>query len=191
MKSDLTLQHSGGGMGRLSQALFNASVDLNPHQIEAAVFGKGFDERNLRHMRAFFETFPIWNAVRSKLSWTHYRLLTRVESEEARLWYMNEAAIQNWSSRALERQIGTLSPQGNPELQSLVVILKALVCATLALLRERMPSFSNLRSASSARFFFSICCTSARNSSDKIESPGSGCRQRPICPQSRSRPPHG
>lgn len=35
---DLTLQHAGGGMDRLSQALFNASVDLNPHQIEAAVF---------------------------------------------------------------------------------------------------------------------------------------------------------
>jgi hypothetical protein len=35
---DLTLQHAGGGLERLSQALFNASVDLNPHQIEAAVF---------------------------------------------------------------------------------------------------------------------------------------------------------
>jgi hypothetical protein len=35
---DLTLQHSGGGIDRLGQALFNASVDLNPHQIEAAVF---------------------------------------------------------------------------------------------------------------------------------------------------------
>jgi predicted nuclease of restriction endonuclease-like (RecB) superfamily len=71
-------------------------------------FGKGFDERNLRNMRAFFQAFPMWNAVRSELSWTHYRLLTRVEKEEARLWYMNEAATQNWSSRALERQIGTL-----------------------------------------------------------------------------------
>lgn len=71
-------------------------------------FGKGFDERNLRHMRAFFQCFPIWNAVRSELSWTHYRVLARVESEEARLWYMQEAAVQNWSSRALERQIGTL-----------------------------------------------------------------------------------
>jgi hypothetical protein len=27
-----------GGLARLSQALFNASVDLNPYQIEAAVF---------------------------------------------------------------------------------------------------------------------------------------------------------
>lgn len=35
---DLTLQHGGGGIERLSQALFNASVDLNPHQIDAAVF---------------------------------------------------------------------------------------------------------------------------------------------------------
>lgn len=71
-------------------------------------FGTGFDERNLRHMRAFFLAFPIWNAVRSELSWTHYRLLTRVENQDARQWYMNEAAEQNWSSRALERQIGTL-----------------------------------------------------------------------------------
>jgi predicted nuclease of restriction endonuclease-like (RecB) superfamily len=71
-------------------------------------FGKGFDERNLRHMRAFFLTFPIRNALRTELSWTHYRTLLRLESEAARQWYMNEAAAQNWSSRALERQIGTL-----------------------------------------------------------------------------------
>jgi predicted nuclease of restriction endonuclease-like (RecB) superfamily len=77
-------------------------------QALAAEFGKGFDERNLRHMRAFFQRFPIWNALRSELSWTHYRVLTRVDHEDARLWYMREAAEQNWSSRALERQIGTL-----------------------------------------------------------------------------------
>lgn len=53
-----------------------------------AEFGKGFDERNLRHMRAFFQAFPIWNALRSKLSWTHYRLLSKVENAEARVWRM-------------------------------------------------------------------------------------------------------
>ncbi|OZY43192.1 hypothetical protein CJF43_03220 [Pseudomonas fragi] len=73
-----------------------------------AEFGKGFDERNLRHMRGFYQAFPIWNAVRTELSWTHYRTLLRVESEHARKWYMNEAATLNWSTRALERQIGTL-----------------------------------------------------------------------------------
>ena len=73
-----------------------------------AEFGKGFDERNLRHMRGFYQAFPIWNAVRTELSWTHYRTLLRVESEHTRQWYMNEAATLNWSTRALERQIGTL-----------------------------------------------------------------------------------
>ncbi len=71
-------------------------------------FGRGFDERNLRHMRGFYQYFPIWNAVRTELSWTHYRTLLRVESEIARHWYMHETANQNWTTRSLERQIGTL-----------------------------------------------------------------------------------
>jgi hypothetical protein len=77
-------------------------------KVLTADFGKGFDERNLRYMRDFSQPFPIWNAVRSELSWTHYRRLLRVDNEHARHWYMNESAIQNWSSRALERQINTL-----------------------------------------------------------------------------------
>ena len=71
-------------------------------------FGRGFDDRNLRHMRGFYLAFPIWNAVRTELSWTHYRTLLRVADERARQWYVTEAAAQNWSARALDRQIGTL-----------------------------------------------------------------------------------
>lgn len=71
-------------------------------------FGKGFDVRNLRNMRAFYLAYPIRNAVRSELSWTHYRTLLRVENPAARAWYMAEAIQQNWSSRALERQIAVL-----------------------------------------------------------------------------------
>lgn len=71
-------------------------------------FGKGFDASNLRYMRLFYQAFPIRDALRHKLSWTHYRLLLRVENEKAREWYMLEAATQNWSTRALERQIGRL-----------------------------------------------------------------------------------
>lgn len=72
-------------------------------------FGKGFDERALRNMRAFYSQFPIRGALRPELSWTHYRLLLRVDSEVARRWYLAEAAAQNWSTRVLERQIGSLS----------------------------------------------------------------------------------
>ena len=62
-------------------------------------FGKGFDVRNLRNMRAFYIAFPKWNSVRSELSWTHYRLLLRVENESARKWYMEECIKSAWSSR--------------------------------------------------------------------------------------------
>lgn len=73
-----------------------------------AQLGRGFDERNLRNMRLFFQCFPIRNAVRTELSWTHYRTLLRVENPAARDWYLREAINQNWSSRALDRQIGVL-----------------------------------------------------------------------------------
>ncbi|WP_019575733.1 PDDEXK nuclease domain-containing protein [Curvibacter lanceolatus] len=71
-------------------------------------FGKGFDVSNLRHMRGFFLSFPIRDALRRELSWTHYRMLLRVGDPQARRWYMTEAASQNWSSRVLDRQIDTL-----------------------------------------------------------------------------------
>ena len=73
-----------------------------------ADFGKGFDVTNLRNMRRFYLAYPIRDALRLELSWTHYRTLVRLENEQARLWYMQEAAQQAWSARALERQVGTL-----------------------------------------------------------------------------------
>ena len=71
-------------------------------------FGRGFDASNLRYMRLFYLAFPICDALRHELSWTHYRTLMRVEDEQARDWYVKEAVAQNWSSRALERQVGRL-----------------------------------------------------------------------------------
>ena len=47
-------------------------------------FGKGFTVANLKNMRQFYLTFPNGYALRSELSWTHYRLLMRVENENAR-----------------------------------------------------------------------------------------------------------
>lgn len=70
-------------------------------------FGKGFSSPNLRNFRQFYVTFPIRYALRSELSWTHYRLLMRVENEEARAFYLNEAIECGWSSRQLERQINS------------------------------------------------------------------------------------
>lgn len=71
-------------------------------------FGKGFDARNLRNMRQFYIVFPNWNSVSTKLSWTHYRALMRIENQTAREWYAKESIANNWSARALERQISKL-----------------------------------------------------------------------------------
>ncbi len=71
-------------------------------------FGKGFSVRTLQQMKKFYVMFPNTNALRSQLTWTHYRLLLSVENEQARQWYMNEAVASAWSSRQLERQISTL-----------------------------------------------------------------------------------
>jgi predicted nuclease of restriction endonuclease-like (RecB) superfamily len=70
-------------------------------------FGKGFDKRNLFYMRQCYLAFPIMNALRSQLSWTHYRLLMKVEDETARQFYMNESVECSWSTRQLERQINS------------------------------------------------------------------------------------
>ena len=55
------------------EVLKNLSVQLTLH------FGKGFDERYLNNISAFWLAFPIWNAVRTELSWTHYRIISRIE----------------------------------------------------------------------------------------------------------------
>ncbi len=70
-----------------------------------AEFGNGFSSQNLWNMRQFYQKF---STMRRELSWSHYKALLRVEKTNACIWYMNEAAEQNWSVRALERQINSL-----------------------------------------------------------------------------------
>lgn len=71
-------------------------------------YGKGFNRSNLWYMRQFYATFEKLHALRGELSWTHYRLLLKVESEDARAFYMQESIACNWATRTLERQINSL-----------------------------------------------------------------------------------
>lgn len=81
----------------LKELAQNLSVDI----------GKNFDERELRRIRQFFLTFPIRDAVRPELSWSHYRSLIRVENEAARMYYLKEAIAQHWGTRKLDRNISS------------------------------------------------------------------------------------
>lgn len=76
----------------------------------ASEFGKGFSYSNLCNFRQFYLTYPDKEkcyALRSKLSWTHHRLIMRVENSKVREYYLHETEEQNWSSRVLERNINT------------------------------------------------------------------------------------
>jgi predicted nuclease of restriction endonuclease-like (RecB) superfamily len=68
-------------------------------------FGRGFTETNLKYMRQFHRAFPIRHALRDELSWTHYRLIMKVDNPNARQFYVDECVRANWSTRQLERQI--------------------------------------------------------------------------------------
>ncbi len=72
-----------------------------------AEFGKGFDRTNISKMRVFYLAYPIVDALRPQLTWTHYRLLLRVEKESVRDFYVEECIAGKWSTRQLERQINS------------------------------------------------------------------------------------
>ena len=70
-------------------------------------FGKGFTVANLRNMRQFYRMFPNRYALRSELSWTHYRALMRLDDEKRRDFYIHECVNSGWTARQLERQINS------------------------------------------------------------------------------------
>ncbi|MGQ3683651.1 MAG: PDDEXK nuclease domain-containing protein [Candidatus Loosdrechtia sp.] len=71
-------------------------------------YGQGFNKTNLWYMRQFYLTFQNLHALRGELTWTHYRLLLKIEKPEAREFYIKETIASNWSTRELERQINSL-----------------------------------------------------------------------------------
>ncbi len=65
-----------------------------------------FDKSNLWNMRAFFLCFPKIDALRRDLSWTHYRLLLRVEKSEARAFYeAKERRMLDMDARLSEKEM--------------------------------------------------------------------------------------
>jgi predicted nuclease of restriction endonuclease-like (RecB) superfamily len=71
-------------------------------------YGKGYNKSNLWYMRQFYQGFNNLHALRGELSWTHYRLLLKVEKDAARTFYIEETIVCNWNTRTLERQINSL-----------------------------------------------------------------------------------
>lgn len=97
-------------------------------------FGHGFSETQVRNYRKFYlafsnlliqqtapaefrarldaiqQTMPAESVsdgivLPVQLSWSHYERLIRIADPEARMWYMQEAAAQQWDCRTLKRNI--------------------------------------------------------------------------------------
>lgn len=79
----------------------NLSVNLTQD------YGKGFTTTNLKTMRKFYLLFQNGHSLRDQLSWTHYRLLLKVDDNKKREFYIDECIKSNWSTRQLERQINS------------------------------------------------------------------------------------
>ena len=79
-------------------------IKLLAEQLEPE-YGSGFSVRQLELIRQFYRIFPIANALRSQLSWTHYRTLIRIDNQDKREFYIAETVKNNWSVRQMERQV--------------------------------------------------------------------------------------
>jgi len=70
-------------------------------------FGDGFASRNLNRFRQFYRKFPIVSTLWTQLSWSHYRFLLTINSDEKIEFYIQETVKNNWTARQLDRQIGS------------------------------------------------------------------------------------
>ena len=71
-------------------------------------YGDGFSLRQLELMRQLFLTFPIANTLYSQLTWSHYKVLIRINEEQKREFFIAEAVKNAWTVRQMERQIHSL-----------------------------------------------------------------------------------
>jgi len=105
VKEEQLGQHKAQYGTRLIEALSTALT---------ADFGKGFSYANLYNCRQFYLVFPtqaILYTLCRELSWSHLRLIVRVDSPQAIEYYCNETRAQHWTVRQLERNIKSRSYQ--------------------------------------------------------------------------------
>lgn len=82
-----------------TRLLRNLSQDLTLR------LGKGYSHSNLSNMRKFYTSFPIFQTVSGKLSWSHICEILRLDDELERNFYFKQAENERWSIRTLQRQI--------------------------------------------------------------------------------------
>jgi len=75
-------------VGGDKRAQYGAGIIKELSKRLTSEYGKGFDKTNLGRMKQFYLMFPNVDAVRQQLSWSHYRMIMKVEKESARNFYL-------------------------------------------------------------------------------------------------------
>ena len=96
----------------IKNAQQNAVVAVNTQLIGLYWQVGAFTRRNLFRMRQFYEAYRedenLVSALLTQLPWTHHlMLLSQCKSAQEREFYMRSAVVQKWSSRELDRQLGS------------------------------------------------------------------------------------
>ena len=101
------------------RAKYGATIIKELSKRLTATYGKGFTKRDIYHYLTFYKVYKTLFSPNSEkvyslstqfgplLSWTHYRILLQELNDDARKWYEQEAAEQNWSVRTLQRNISS------------------------------------------------------------------------------------
>lgn len=93
------------------RAEYGKSIIKKLSEALTAKFGTGYSLSTLYDFKKFYTTFPdenIFHMACGKLACSHNRLIMRVNSPEARNYYLKEALQESWSVKTLERNINTL-----------------------------------------------------------------------------------
>lgn len=111
------------------KAMYGKATLKNLAKLLTIEFGKGFDESNLRNIRQFYLSFKKRDSLRHELSWTHYRILSRLETEPLRNRYTQHCIEGNWDTRTLQRNIktqyiGRILEEDQPEIPAAKQLIK-------------------------------------------------------------------
>lgn len=109
-KSDLNSYYEVGRLlveaqGGESRAKYGNEIIKEYSDKLTKELGKGYSERNLRNMRTFYLRFKKWHALRTELTWTHYRCLLSIKDDRKLAYYISIAVSQNISYRELQERI--------------------------------------------------------------------------------------
>lgn len=85
------------------RAAYGEKTLLQLSKVLTKELGKGFSRSNIYNMRQFYLSYPIFQSVTGKLSWTHYCELLSISDNEKRSFYEKEAVNAGWSVREMKR----------------------------------------------------------------------------------------